>query len=161
MKNKFLIPFVLVLLVGFSCSKDDTSVPSAPSGSGQGTVPTTTHTNFIYTGTMLVTKYDSNWVAVANYPLTNVNSKIVGTNPNYTLSTPFDASSLKGATNNVIPVNISTNYFNEYTGGTGIFIDGVTNGYNNKDSLIYRVLYKDVAKNNIYLDYSGKLTSSY
>ena len=153
--------FLLLIVFFFSCSKEDNSVPSSPSSSGQGTSPTTTLTNFIYTGTMLVTKYDSSWNAVSNYPLSNVNSKMVGISPSYVLSTTFDASSLKGIANSLIPINIQNNYFTEYTGGSGIFIDGVTNGYNTKDSLFYRVLYKDVAKNNIYLDYSGKLSSSY
>lgn len=156
------IAFILITLFFFSCSKKDNSVPSAPSETTQNPTPTV-HTTFIYLGTMNVDKYDSSWNAISNYPLININSKIVGTRPNYVLSSNFDASNLKGETNSSIAVTIQTDYFSEFTsGGTGIFTGGVMSGYNTRDSLYYRVLYIDVANNNkIFLDYSGKLTSSY
>lgn len=155
------IALLIITSIFFSCSKEDNSVPSAPSGTGQNPTPIV-HTTFIYLGTMNVDKYDSSWNAIINYPLLNVNSKIVGTRPNYMLSSNFDASNLKGETNSSIAVNILTDYFNAFTSGTGIFTGGVLNGYNTRDSLYYRVLYIDVANNNkIFLDYSGKLTSSY
>ncbi len=162
MYNKLVIYFFLIALVFFSCAKNDNSVPSSPAGNGHGTVPTTTPTNFIYTGTMNVDKYDSSWVHIETYQSLDVNSKIVGTNPSYILSTTFNATSLKGAVNNSIPVNIPSNYFYEYVGGVGLFVDGVMNGYNTRDTLYYHVLYKDLSNNNkIFLDYSGKLTSSF
>ncbi|OFY88154.1 MAG: hypothetical protein A3K10_16555 [Bacteroidetes bacterium RIFCSPLOWO2_12_FULL_31_6] len=159
MKNTIVL--LLLTFFFFSCSKEDNSVPSAPSGTGQTPTPTV-HTTFIYLGTMNVEKYDSSGNAISTYPLININSKIVGTRPNYVLSTNFDASNLKGETNSSISVNIPTDYFNAFTSGTGIFTGGVLNGYNTRDSLYYRVFYIDVANNNnIFLDYSGKLTSSY
>lgn len=156
------ITLLLIALFFFACSKEDNSVSSAPSGTAQTPTTPTEHTTFIYLGTMSVEKYDSSWNVISNYPLLNVNSKIVGTRPNYVLSSNFDASNLKGEPNSSIAVNIPTDYFSEFTSGTGIFAGGVMAGYNTRDSLYYRVLYIDISNNNkIFLDYSGKLTSSY
>lgn len=160
MKNTIVLFLMIFFFIG--CSKEDNSVPSAPSGTGQTPTTPAEHTTFIYLGTMNVDKYDSSGNAISNYPLLNVNSKLVGTKPDYVLSTNFDASNLKGEPNSSISINIPTDYFNAFTSGTGIFTGGVLNGYNTRDSLYYRVFFIDVANNNrIFLDYSGKLTSSY
>lgn len=160
MRNFLLLPLGLILLIGFSCSKEDKSIPVSDASDNTGTPPAA-HTTFVFTGTMLVDKSDSLWTPVTNYTATNVISTIFGTGPNYTLSTGFDATALKGVTNNVIPVTITNNYFSTYVVGTGIFNQGVLNGYYNNDSLYYRVLYKGVAKSNVFMDFKGKLTSSH
>jgi hypothetical protein len=160
MKNTIVL--LLLTFFFFSCSKEDQSIPPPTGETNQTPVVPTGPTTFIYTGIMLVNKYDSSWNAISTYPIFNINSKIVGTKPDYVLSSTFDASNLKGLTNSTIPVNIQTNSFYAFTNGTGIFTGGVINGYNTRDSLYYRVFFIDGTNSNkIYLDYSGKLTSSY
>lgn len=160
MKKIVLLPLGLILLIGFSCSKEDKSIPVSDASDNTGTPPAA-HTTFVFSGTMLVDKNDSLWAPVTNYTATNVKSTIVGTTPNYTLSSDFDATALKGITNNVIPVSITNNYFSTYVVGTGIFNQGVLNGFYSNDSLYYRVLYKGVDKSNVFMDFKGKLTSSH
>lgn len=159
MKNTFAL--LLITLFFFSCAKDNSTLPSNDIPPVQNPVSTTKKT-FIYTGIMNVDKYDSNMVALNNYNIININSQLFGTNPDYVLSIILNGSSLKGISTNEININIpSTYYFNTIVGGTGIFESGVLNGYNTRDSLYYFVLYKNISKENIYLTYTGKLTSSF
>ena len=160
MKKNLLVLLGLVLLLGYSCSKEDKSIPVSSASDNTVTTPGP-HTTFIFTGTMLVDKSDSLWVPVTNYTATNVFSTVCGTSPNYTLSTSFNATALKGETNNLVTVTINNNYFSTFVTGTGIFNQGVLNGFYSNDSLYYRVLYKGVNKSNVFLDFKGKLTSSY
>jgi len=160
MRKILLLPLGLILLIGFSCSKEDKSIPVSDASDNNGPPPAA-HTTFIFTGTMLVDKNDSLWVPVTNYTATNVKSTIFGTGPNYTLSSGFNATALKGETNNVIPVTITNNYFSTYAVGTGIFNQGVLNGFYSNDSLYYRVIYKGVNKSNVFMDFKGRLTNSY
>lgn len=159
MKKPYLI-LVSFLLVLFACNKEDKSLPvsNAPANTGNGS---TQHTTFVFTGNMGVDKNDSLWAPVTTYTAPNIVSTVFGTSPNYALSTSFVATSLKGETNNNISINVSNNYFQSYNPGTGIFNQGVLNGFYGSDSLYYRVLYKGLNKSNVYLTYSGKLTNSY
>lgn len=159
MKN---VLFILSMAFFFtSCYKEKKLEPSAPGAINTGGDPV--HTTFFYSGNMDVTKYDSSFNLITTYTQVTVPSKIVGTRPNYLLSTTFNATNLKGETVHSIAVEIPSNNFSiTSTTGTGIFTDGVLAGYNNKDSLYYRVLYTDPANNNkIFLDFSGSLTSSF
>lgn len=160
MRNFLLLPLGLILLLGYSCSKEDKSLPVSSASDNTAATPAP-HTTFIFTGTMLVDKSDSLWAPVTNYTATNVISTVFGTSPNYSLSTSFNATALKGQTDNVIPVTITNNYFSTFVTGTGIFNQGVLNGFYSNDSLYYRVLYKGVNKSNVFLDFKGKLTSSH
>ncbi|MGE0562834.1 MAG: hypothetical protein AB7O47_13540 [Flavobacteriales bacterium] len=159
MRKLLLFPLGLILLISFSCSKEDKSISeTVTDSSSSGSSP---HTTFNYSGSFAINKYDSNWVFINNYYAPTELSILVKNTSNYTLSTNFDASLLKGLTNNVIQVAIPSNYFSTNIPGTGIFNNGIINGYNVKDSLYYKVLYKGVNKSNVYLDFKGKLTSSY
>lgn len=158
--HRFFILTVLIGLFFLSCKKEEDKTPVDPFP--VLTPAPSNHTNFIFTGTMNVDKYDSNWVSITNYSINQVTSKLLGTKPDFQLSTTFDASNLKGQTPNNIPVNIPNNSFSAFSNGVGIFSIGVMNGYYSKDSLYYHVVYHDQNNdNNFYLDFSGKLTSSY
>lgn len=159
MKNKFYFPILFSLIILFSCSKEEDSASSIniPVGSGGASA----HTTFVFTGSMQVDKNDSNWVHISNYAVPNTTSKMIKETSNYTLSTNFDATVLKGEVIHSIPVEIPTHYFSAYSGGVGIFEIGVIDGYFDNDSLYYHVLYQDADSNNIYLDFTGLLTDSY
>ncbi|HRN43034.1 MAG TPA: hypothetical protein PK649_13325 [Vicingus sp.] len=86
---------------------------------------------------------------------------MIGTNPNYVLSTSFDGSALKGEVKSEINVEVPTTTFYNLNAGTGVFINGVINGVFTSDSLKYRVYLVGANNNNVYLNYSGKLTSSF
>lgn len=159
MRSNIFIYSIIILTFLFGCSKNDESKPNpvlstAPLGVNDDT-------NFIFIGQMSVNKFDSTGIALLNYQLTNIVSKLVGTKPNYTLIANINGASLKGETTNVIDVDISNNFFNNLSEGTGIFISGVYDGKYANDSLYYSVAYKDSEKNNLLLSYRGKLTDSY
>jgi len=154
--------FILSMAFFFtSCYKEKKLEPSAPGAINTGGEPA--HTTFLYSGNMNVTKYDSTFNLITSYVRLTVPSKIVGTRPNYVLSTTIDASNFKGETVHSVPVEITSTSFSVLTSiGTGIFTSGVLQGYYSRDSLYYRVLYTDPANSNkIFLDYSGNLTSSF
>jgi hypothetical protein len=159
MRSSFFITALFVILFLTSCTKNDDSIPESVA-TGKAT-PQPTPTTFVFTGKMLVDKYDSNNTAITNYPLLNVVSVLIGGMPNYQLSTNINGSALKGEISNVIDVSITNAAFTSFAPGTGIFSSGVYNGQYTTDSLYYTVFYKDVYKNNIYLNYSGQLTNSY
>ncbi len=157
-KNILLFLFTLIL---FSCYKEKKLVPSPAVNSNTNTTPT--QKTYVYSGNMNITKYDSSFNLITTYFRPSTISKLSGISPNYTLSTTFDATALKGETNHSIPVEISSEHFSVVTpSGTGIFADGVLAGYNKLDTLYYRVLYTDLSnKNKIFLDYTGDLINSY
>lgn len=158
MKNVF---FILSMAFFFtSCHKEKKLIPSAPVASNAaGSVAP--HTNFIFSGSMYVEKYDSTGNPVTNYTVYLVASKMVGTTPNYTLSTTFDGSNLKGEVKNEIAVEIPSHEFFNLTSGSGIFINGVINGFFSNDSLKYRAYVQGANNNNVYVNYSGQLTNSF
>lgn len=160
MKNTLFFFLTVLILLFFSCNKEDKSIPISDASNNQSN-GSVSHTTFIFTGNMEVDKNDSLWVFVTNYTATNVTSTMFGTGNNFTLSSNFVATSLKGETNNNIPVNVSNNYFSTYNPGTGIFNQGVLNGFYSSDSLYYKVLYKGINKSNVYLTFKGELSNSY
>jgi hypothetical protein len=144
----------------FACSKEDNSLPE--SVAQDVTFPQSTPTTFEFTGTMLVDKYDSNGAAVSYYPMANIISKLEGTKPAFKLSANnINGEALKGVVINSININVPNISFYSLTAGEGLFVGGVYDGVYSGDSLKYKVLYKDVGKNDIYLQYKGKLTNSY
>jgi hypothetical protein len=156
---KYLSICIIGLLL-FACSKEDDSLPE--SVASNSTVPQSTPTTFEFTGTMLVDKYDSNGAAVSYYPMANIISKLEGTKPAFKLSANnINGEALKGVVINSININVPGMSFYNIGSGEGLFIGGVYDGIYSGDSLKYKVLYKDVGKNDIYLQYKGKLTNSY
>tara|TARA_R110001592_G_scaffold119491_5_gene322652 strand:- start:3919 stop:4398 length:480 start_codon:yes stop_codon:yes gene_type:complete len=159
MKKCFLITSLLSILILLGCTKTDNSLPESVATTTS--TPVSNPTNFVFTGTMMVDKYDSNNTAITNYPLLNVVSSLHGVKPSFQLNTNVNGEALKGEISNSIDVSITNITFSSFASGTGIFSSGVYNGSYTSDSLYYTVLYKDAYKNNIYLNYSGQLTSSY
>ncbi|TXB65981.1 hypothetical protein FRY74_05265 [Vicingus serpentipes] len=158
MKNNLYILFILTIFLG--CSKTDESLPDPVLPTVSSGV--TDDTNFIFTGEMYVNKYDAAGTSLSNYQLTNIVSKLIGTNPDYSLVAIINGASLKGETTNIIEVNIPNKFFNNLSvAGTGIFISGVYDGKYANDSLYYTVAYTDIENNNLLLSYRGKLSSSY
>lgn len=158
MKNVFLILSVALVLT--SCYKEKKLEPTPPIPLNTGNPPAA-HTNFIFSGNMFVEKYDSLGNPVTNYTVYTVASKMIGNNPNYVLSTNFDGSALKGEVKSEINVEVPTTTFYNLNAGTGVFINGVINGVFTSDSLKYRVYLVGANNNNVYLNYRGKLTSSF
>lgn len=158
MKN---VLFILSMAFFFtSCYKEKKLEPSAPIPLNTGTTPAA-HTNFIFSGSMFVEKFDSLGNPITNYTEYSVASKMIGTKPNYLLSTSFDGSALKGEVKSEINVEVPGDSFFNLSAGSGVFVNGVINGFFNSDSLKYRVYIVGTNNNNIYLNYKGKLTSSF
>jgi len=160
MKNKTFLFITAFALIFASCSKEEQSESTIaiPTGTGGGTSEPTT---FVFTGSMAVDKNDSNWVDISNYIIPGTESRVFKATSNYIVSTNFDATSLKGEVIHSIPVDIPNNYFSGFADGVGIFTIGIIDGYYGNDSLYYHVLYQDADSNNIYLDFTGKLTNSF
>lgn len=158
MKN---VLFILSMAFFFtSCYKEKKLEPSAPILSNP-TGSVDSHTNFIFSGYMYIEKYDSIGNPVTNYMVYSVASKMVGTKPNYVLSTTFDGSALKGEVKNEIAVEVPGNNFFNLNAGTGIFVNGVIDGFFSSDSLKYRVYIESANNSSVYVNYRGQLTSSY
>lgn len=158
MKNLLFILSMALLIT--SCYKEKKLEPTPPIPLNSGN-PIADRTNFIFSGNMFIEKFDSLGNLITNYTVYSVASKMVGTKPNYLLSTNFDGSALKGEVKNEINVEVPGNSFFNLSAGSGIFVNGVINGVFNSDSLKYRVYIVGTNNNNIYLNYKGKLTSSF
>ena len=147
-----------IVLSLFACSKEDNSLPESVVTTN---VSQPTPTMFIFTGDVEVDKYDSNSVQIANYTLPGKVSTLNGSNPDYTITNNINGTSLKCEVINTIEVYIPVGAFFSFSSGTGVFINGVYNGFYSTDSLSYQVMYTDYDKNNIYLNFRGELTDSY
>lgn len=158
MKN---VLFILSMAFFFTSCYKEKKIDPSDSVSSNHTGSVAPHTNFIFSGYMYVEKYDSIGNPVTNYMVYSVASKMVGTKPNYVLSTTFDGSALKGEVKNEIAVEVPVNNFFNLNSGTGIFINGVINGFFSNDSLKYRAFIEGANNNNVYVNYWGQLTSSY
>ncbi|MCB9361552.1 MAG: hypothetical protein H6587_09520 [Flavobacteriales bacterium] len=155
--------YLMICVIGlslFACSKEDNSLPE--SEVAENPIPQSDPTTFEFTGTMLIDKYDSNGTAVSNYPLGNVMSKLEGTKPTFKLSANnINGEALKGVVINSINISVPSTSFYSLSAGQGLFVGGVYDGVYTTDSLKYKVIYKDAAKNDIYIEYKGRLTNSY
>ena len=155
---KKIIILLGVCLLAISCSKNDNSLPDPVIESSVGVAADPTY--FVFTGNIEVDKYDSNSTPVASYILPNKISTLNGIKPSFVLTNNINGDALKGEVSNSINISITNTSFYTLASGTGVFQNGVSGVYSG-DSLKYQILYQDYYKNNIYLNFKGKLTNSY
>lgn len=158
MNSKYII-LALTLILLFACKKEEQGTPTDVFP--DLTPAPTNHTTFVFSGVMNVDKYDSSWVPITNYNVNFVESRMIKNPSNFQLTTQFNGASVKGETINSVNFDVSNNTFSTFNSGTGIFIYGVLEGFYNKDSLYYKVIYKTPDSNNVYLRYQGRFTNSF